>query len=321
MRRTTKGKRRADGKEKEERKIESIGKISTTRNTKEKSTERGKRTRTGMPTKFKLSKKSLRRIMILAIEVLKKEDRTKQSKILNRQMSWLPNSCVKKVILTKGSNTGEMLPLSTESIGASGSIEKERNNLSGMVKKSAQAIRHNHGMAQKSDSISYANKKETGRGVGSKTRSKNGKSLYVGSAETHSTRREWEGIGPNGRITPSSDAVRRAEQASSYPDISSLSGSERTDGISTKVMVQKVNRSAKNFPGKMDQQLVQSNDRSVERKGKTNYHKGVRGKDRDQHLKKGKSKEKSKEKEREKYGNVNEQKHEDLDTPGANESE
>ncbi|KAL6644489.1 hypothetical protein ACP70R_016097 [Stipagrostis hirtigluma subsp. patula] len=219
-----------------------------------------------------------------------------------------------------GSNTGEMLPPSTESIGASGSKEKERNNLSGMVKKSAQAIRHNHGMAQKSDSISYANKKETGRGVGSKTRLNNGKSLYVGSAETNSTRREWAGIVPNGRITPSSDAVQRAEQASSYPDISSLSGSERTDGISTKGMVQKVNRSANNFHGKMDRQLVQSNDKSVERKGKTNYHKGVRGKDRDQHLKKGKSKDKNNEKEREKYGNANEQKHEDLDTLGANES-
>jgi len=88
----------------------------------------------------------------------------------------------------KCDNNISLLPRSTDSISVTGSKEKERNSVGRMVKKSEEATQGNHGMVQKSDSIVRANKKGM-RGVDSKTKIKNGKSLQVGSAEMHSRRK------------------------------------------------------------------------------------------------------------------------------------
>lgn len=89
----------------------------------------------------------------------------------------------------KCGNNISLLPQSTDSICVTGSKEKERNSLGRMVKKSEEATQCNHGMVQKSDNIVRTNKKGMARGVDSKTKIKNGKSLQVGSAEMHSRRK------------------------------------------------------------------------------------------------------------------------------------
>ncbi|XP_062191529.1 uncharacterized protein LOC133895316 isoform X2 [Phragmites australis] len=254
----------------------------------------------------------------------------------------------------KCNNARELLHGSTDSIGATGSKEKEWNSLSRMVKKSAQATQDNHGMVQKSDSIPHANKKGMRRGVDSKTRIKNGKSLQVGSPEKHSSRKpncngvdlpqdnsdtqrrsegghitstvvSAAGRQANGRITPSPDTLQIAEEMGQYPEISAHSANGKSDRISTKGMMGKENQSANNCHGKMDQQFVRSKDGAVEGKAKTeelrtNYCKGVKGKDRDLGVKKRKTEYKTKQKEMKKNGNVNEQKHEDLGALGASKN-
>ncbi|PUZ52333.1 hypothetical protein GQ55_6G261800 [Panicum hallii var. hallii] len=79
--------------------------------------------------------------------------------------------------------------LITQNFGQEGSEEKERNSLGRVVKKSEEATQCNHEMVQKSESIVRANKKGMARGVDSKTKIKNGKSLQVGSAEMHFRRK------------------------------------------------------------------------------------------------------------------------------------
>ncbi|OEL34171.1 hypothetical protein BAE44_0004810 [Dichanthelium oligosanthes] len=235
-----------------------------------------------------------------------------------------------------------LLPRSTDSIGATGSKEKERNSLGGMFKKSAEATQDNHGMIQKTNSIAHANKKGIGRVFDSKSKIKNGKSLQVGSSEMHSRRKHncngvdirqdnsnaqrssedvrtasqavsGSGREENGRITPSPNTLQRAEEMEPDLEIYVQSAKGKNDGISIKGgMTGKENQSANNSCGKMNQQFIQNKDGEVEEKAKTNYCKAVKGKDRDGVVKKRKIEYKNKEKEMEKNGTVNEHKHEDL---------
>uniref|UniRef100_K3YNG8 Uncharacterized protein n=1 Tax=Setaria italica TaxID=4555 RepID=K3YNG8_SETIT len=189
---------------------------------------------------------------------------------------------------------------------------KERNSLGRMVNKSVEATQDKHGKVQNSsDSMVRANKKGMGRGVDSKAKTKNGKSLQVGSAEMHSRRKHGcNGVDvrqdysnaqssedvhtanpvvsdsrreANGRITPSPNTLQKAEEMQPDPEISVHSAKGENDRISTKDgMMGKENQSANNCRGKMNQQF----------KRKIQY--------------------KNKEKEMEKNGTVNEHKHENL---------
>lgn len=246
-------------------------------------------------------------------------------------------------------NNTELLPWSTDTIGGTGSKEKERNSLGRMVKKCARATKDNYRMVQKSDNIAHTNKKGRDRGVDSKIRIKNVESLQDGSAEMHSRRRHGcNGVGvchdnsdtqrssegvhtnsavsdskreANGRVTPNPITLQRAEETGQDPDISLHSASVKNDRISTKGMVGEENLRANNFHGKMDRQFARNKDGAVERKAKANYHKCIEGKDRDRNrdsaVKKRKAEYENKEKQMEKNGTVNEQKHEDLGALGA----
>jgi len=193
----------------------------------------------------------------------------------------------------KCDNNISLLPRSTDSISVTGSKEKERNSVGRMVKKSEEATQGNHGMVQKSDSIVRANKKGM-RGVDSKTKIKNGKSLQVGSAEMHSRRKHscnvvdirqdnysCNGVDvqvqqdnsnaqrsseeANGRITLSPNRLQRAEEMEPDPEISVHSTKGKNDRSNTKGgMMGKENRSANNFRGKMNQQSVQNKGGEVE---------------------------------------------------------
>lgn len=199
-------------------------------------------------------------------------------------------------------NNTELLPWSTDSIGCTGSKEKERKLLGRMVKKSAQATEDNYWMAHKSDSIADADKKGMGRGIDSKTEIKNGKSLQDRSAEMHSrrrydcngvcvchdnseTQRTSEGVHTaTGRVTPNPNTSQRTE--------------EREE-----------DKSANNFCRKMVRQFARNKDGAVEGKTKDNRLKGLESKDI---VKKRKTECKNEEKELEKNGTVNGKKHKHL---------
>lgn len=226
-------------------------------------------------------------------------------------------------------NYTELLPWSTDSIGCTGSKEKERNLLGRMVKKSAQGTEDNYGMVQKSDSIAHANKEGMGKGIDSRTEIKNGKSLQDRSAEMHSTRRyNCNGVGvchdnsdtqrssggvhtATGRVTPNPNTFQRMEETGQDPNISVHSANVKNDRSGTKGMGEE-NQCANNFRHKMDWQFARDKDGAVQGKAKGNYRKGLEGKDRDSVVKKRKTECKNKEKEVEKNGTVNEQRHEDL---------
>ncbi|RLN04184.1 hypothetical protein C2845_PM13G23330 [Panicum miliaceum] len=258
----------------------------------------------------------------------------------------------------KCDNSISLLPRSTESISVTGSEEKERNSLGRMVKKSEEATQCNHGMVQKSDSIVCANKKGMARGVDSKTKIKNGKSLQVGSAEMHSRRKHScngvnmrqdkhscngvdvqqdnynarrssedvhtarpfvSGSGREANGRISPNRLQREEEMELDPEISVHSTKGKNDRINTKGgTMGKENRSANNCRGKMNQQSVQNKEGEVEGKVKTNYCKAFKGKDMDRVVKKRKTEYKNKQKEMEKNGTINEHKHEDL---GAREDQ
>jgi hypothetical protein len=239
----------------------------------------------------------------------------------------------------KCDNSRSLLPPNTDSVGATGSKEKERNPVGRMVKKYVEETR-DHGMVKKSsDSMVRANKKAMCRGFDSKAKIKNGKSLQVGSAEMHSrgnhgcngvdvqhdnfnaqssseavhtanpvvsdARRE-----AHGRMTPNPNTLQKAKEMQPDPEISVHSVNGENDRISTKDgMKQKENRSANNCRGKMNQQFIQKKDGEVEGKAKT---KAVEGKDKDNRVLKKKTEYKNKEREMKKNGFVNEHKHENL---------
>ncbi|KAL6900748.1 hypothetical protein ACP4OV_005424 [Aristida adscensionis] len=200
----------------------------------------------------------------------------------------------------KGSNSGELLHPNTERLCARGTKEKERNSLHG-IKESARSTQQNHGVVKKSDSISHAKEKGMGRGVGSKTRiMKNGKSHQAGSAGKQSSRRQ------------SSNGVGVSH------DTSTTVGAGAGIDPRGRRMPQKVNQSARNFHGKMDQKLVQCKDASET--PKNHHHRVVGGKHRDEHGEEVKNKDKIKNKKIENNGKANEQKYEHLGTLGASKS-
>jgi len=229
-------------------------------------------------------------------------------------------------------NYTELLPWSTDSIGCTGSKEKERNGR--MIKKSEQGTEDNYGMVQKGDSIVHANKEGMGRGVDSKTEIKNGKSLQDRSAEMHSRRRySCNGVGlchdnsdtqrssegihtATGRVAPNPNIFQRTEETGQYPNISVHSANMKNDKSSTESTGEE-NQGANNFRHKMDWQFARDKDGAVQGKEKGNYRRGLEGKDRDSVVKKRKTECKNKEKEAEKNGTVNEDKHEDLGALGA----
>ncbi|KAJ1269279.1 hypothetical protein BS78_07G199200 [Paspalum vaginatum] len=231
----------------------------------------------------------------------------------------------------KYNNTRELLPWSTDSIDASDFKAQERNSLGRRFQKSAQATQVNHGMVQKGDSIAHANKKGMSWDVDSKTKIKNGKSLQDGSAEVHSksshicngvgiwhhssdTQRSSEGVHTassavsgstreaNGTTTPSPSTWQRGEEMGQDPDISVHSAKAKNDSISTKAMMGREKQSANNFRGKMGQQCARNKDVAVKGRAKSNYVKGVEGKDRDCIVKKRKTECKNKVKEVKKTG-------------------
>ena len=83
-RRRSTERKRAGEKEEERKRIEIIRKISTARNTKERSVEAGEIIRTEIKTKQKAWDRTLRRIINMSIENQKKEGGMKQS---NQQKS------------------------------------------------------------------------------------------------------------------------------------------------------------------------------------------------------------------------------------------